>query len=53
MEFLLAGASAVAVGTSLYADPAAANRVLEGIVTYLEQRGLGKLSEIVGAAVEK
>lgn len=52
LEFLLVGASAVAVGTSLYADPAAANSVLAGIEEYLEQRGKTQLAALVGAAVQ-
>ena len=50
LEFLLAGASAVAVGTALYADPAAANRVLAGIRDHLADRGLASIADIVGAA---
>jgi len=51
LEFILAGATAVAVGTALYADPAAGNRVLAGIRDYCERRGVTKLAGLVGAAV--
>jgi dihydroorotate dehydrogenase (NAD+) catalytic subunit len=49
LEFILAGASAVAVGTVLYADPAAGNRVLAGIREYLDRHGVAKVSELVGS----
>jgi dihydroorotate dehydrogenase (NAD+) catalytic subunit len=49
LEFILAGASAVAVGTVLYADPAAGSRVVAGIRTYMEQQGAKRIGELVGA----
>jgi len=49
LEFIIAGASAVAVGTALYADPAAANRVLEGIRAYLERHEMPSLTDVVGS----
>jgi dihydroorotate dehydrogenase (NAD+) catalytic subunit len=49
LEFLLAGASAVAVGTALYADPAAGHRVLEGIGEYLRRHGMARVGDLVGA----
>ncbi len=48
LEFILAGASAVAVGTALYADPQAPHRVLRGLRHYLEQHGLARLTDLVG-----
>ena len=49
LEFIIAGASAVAVGTALYADPAAAHRVLDGIRSYLERHELPSLTDFVGS----
>ena len=49
LEFILAGASAVAVGTALYADPAAANRVLEGIRAYLDAHDVEAVTHLVGS----
>jgi dihydroorotate dehydrogenase (NAD+) catalytic subunit len=49
LEFILAGASAIAVGTALYADPEAPLRVLAGICDYLERHRLSGIGEIVGA----
>ena len=48
VEFLLAGASAVAVGTAIFADPLAPLKVISGINDYLEKNGFSSVSEIVG-----
>ncbi len=48
LQFVLAGASAIAIGTALYADPAAGNRVLRGIEAYLVRRNVPRLTDIVG-----
>ncbi|MBN4050418.1 dihydroorotate dehydrogenase [Desulfobulbus sp. AH-315-M07] len=40
IEFLLAGASAVQVGTANFADPLAAKKVLDGVTAYCERREL-------------
>ena len=48
LEFILAGATAVAVGTALYADPEAPHRVLRGLRSYCERHGVGRISELVG-----
>ena len=40
IEFLLAGASAVQVGTASFADPMAAKKVLEGVRAYCAARGI-------------
>jgi dihydroorotate dehydrogenase (NAD+) catalytic subunit len=49
LEFIIVGASAVAVGTALYADPEAANRVLAGIRDYLERHKIASIGELVGS----
>ena len=49
VEFLLAGASAVAVGTANFVDPLASIKVLEGIEAYMERHKIGSVSELVGA----
>jgi dihydroorotate dehydrogenase (NAD+) catalytic subunit len=48
IEFLLAGASAVAVGTAIFADPMAPINVVKGINEYLDKHGVESVSEIVG-----
>jgi dihydroorotate dehydrogenase (NAD+) catalytic subunit len=50
LEFLMAGATAVAVGTGLLVDPEIPRRVTQGIREYCEARGIETLQEIVGAA---
>jgi dihydroorotate dehydrogenase (NAD+) catalytic subunit len=49
VEFLCAGASAVAVGTAHFADPSAAVRVAEGLARYLRRHGMASVSELRGA----
>lgn len=48
VEFLLAGASAVQIGTANFVDPAISVRVAQGINDYLERHGCSSVSEIVG-----
>ena len=48
VEFLLAGASAIAVGTAIFADPLAPVKVLNGISAYLERHGCKSVTEIIG-----
>ena len=48
VEFLLAGASAVAVGTANFVDPYAPLEVIDGIDAYLERHGCASVKEIVG-----
>ncbi|NUQ00387.1 MAG: dihydroorotate dehydrogenase [Armatimonadetes bacterium] len=50
VEMMLAGASAVAVGTASFVRPRATLEVLEGLVEYGQRHGLGTLAELVGAA---
>jgi dihydroorotate dehydrogenase (NAD+) catalytic subunit len=48
LEFFLAGASAVQVGTASFIDPLAAVKILEGIEIYLEKNGFGDIKDITG-----
>lgn len=48
VEFLLAGARAVAVGTANFVDPFAPLKVIDGINEYLDRHGCRSVSEIVG-----
>ena len=50
LEFLLAGASAVALGTALMIDPTAWRAVVQGLDLRLEREGVRGIEEIVGAA---
>ena len=48
IEYFLAGASAVQVGTANFYDPRAPLHVLEGLETFLKQRNLSSIRDIVG-----
>lgn len=48
IEFILAGASAVSVGTANFFNPAATAEVAEGIETYMETYGFRTVSEMTG-----
>lgn len=49
IEFLLAGASAVQLGTYNFVDPKATIKVIEGIEDYMQRHGVRDLSELVGS----
>lgn len=49
IEFFLAGASAIEIGTANFIDPAVTVKVAQGINEYLDRHGFKSLSEIVGA----
>ncbi|MDD2327848.1 MAG: dihydroorotate dehydrogenase [bacterium] len=49
IEFLLAGATAIQVGTCNFVDPAASVKIVEGIGEYLERHNIASVSELVGA----
>jgi dihydroorotate dehydrogenase (NAD+) catalytic subunit len=50
LQFILAGASAVSVGTAVFGDPTAPVRVLTELAAALEERGFASLTEAVGYA---
>jgi len=50
LEFLMAGASAVQVGTATFLDPLAPMRVLDGIRDFMEAEKIKGLAEIIGRA---
>jgi dihydroorotate dehydrogenase (NAD+) catalytic subunit len=49
VEFLLAGATAVAAGTVNFVNPLAAIEIAEGIADYLEKNGFSDVHELIGA----
>ncbi|MDQ2953239.1 MAG: nitronate monooxygenase, partial [Chloroflexota bacterium] len=51
LEFLMAGASAVQVGTATFADPLAPVRVIEGLAAYVRDNGLASIRDIIGVAL--
>ena len=49
IEFLIAGAAAVGVGTALFYDPLVLPKINAGIAAYLRRHGLGGVGELVGS----
>ncbi len=49
VEFLLAGATAVQVGTASFRDPYASVRVLEELLDYCREHGVADINELIGA----
>ena len=49
IEFLLAGATAIEVGTYNFVDPTAPIQILEGIEAYMQRHGFTDIKEIIGA----
>lgn len=48
IEFLLAGASAIQIGTANFIDPAITMKVIDGINDYLDENGFKSVKEIIG-----
>jgi dihydroorotate dehydrogenase (NAD+) catalytic subunit len=49
IEFMLAGASAVAVGAMNFVNPYTTIEVVEGIEAYMRQYGVEKVTDLIGA----
>ena len=49
VEFLLAGATAVAIGTATFVNPTAATDIVQGLETWLQENGVADVNELVGA----
>jgi len=49
VEFLLAGATAVAVGTANFVDPTATVRVVDGLAEYCHRHGVARVIDLIGA----
>ena len=49
LEFILAGATAVSVGTANFADPQATVKIIEGIEAYMKAQGVADIHELIGA----
>ena len=48
LEFIMAGASMVAVGTANFHEPAATMQVLQGICEYMDRHGVSDIRELIG-----
>ena len=51
LEFIMAGATAVQIGTAILTDPQLGLDVLEGIESFMRQHGVQNLSELIGIAL--
>lgn len=51
LEFLMAGASAVQIGTINFVNPRAGVEIIEGIEAFLQREGVADINEIVGAVL--
>jgi dihydroorotate dehydrogenase (NAD+) catalytic subunit len=50
VEFLMAGATTVQVGTASYADPRAVENIANGLRRWCASHDVGRVSELTGAA---
>lgn len=50
-EFMLAGATAVAIGTGNFVDPTTTERVVDGLLEFCTSRGIDRVSELTGSVV--
>ena len=48
VEFLLAGASAIAVGTANFLNPSVSTEIIDGLARYMEERNISNLSGLTG-----
>lgn len=48
IEFMLAGASAVQVGTAIFIDPTIPTQIVEGIDSYMEKNNMHSMSDLIG-----
>jgi dihydroorotate dehydrogenase (NAD+) catalytic subunit len=53
IEFMLAGASAVQVGTANFIDPTVTLKIIEGIEAYCRLNKVGSVKELVGGIVTR
>ena len=49
VEFMLAGASAVQIGTASFIDPAAMQKIIDGLERYCEETGVAQIRDLTGA----
>jgi dihydroorotate dehydrogenase (NAD+) catalytic subunit len=51
IEFMLAGATAIQIGTYNFIDPAVSIKVIDGIVDYMDRHNIKLVSEIIGKLI--
>jgi dihydroorotate dehydrogenase (NAD+) catalytic subunit len=50
IEFILAGATAVQVGTANFADPFVWGKILDGLADYMRRHNVARIADLIGAA---
>jgi dihydroorotate dehydrogenase (NAD+) catalytic subunit len=50
LEFILAGADAVGIGTAVFVNPGIARDINQGLLDYMQKEGIDSISQLVGAA---
>src|SRR3954464_207874 len=50
LQYILAGATAVQVGTANFVNPRTATEIVDGLTAYLQEHGIADIAELVGAA---
>lgn len=51
LEFLIAGAKAVAVGTANFTNPAATMEIVQGLESFMIEEGIGDINDLIGSLV--
>ena len=49
IEFMIAGAAAVGVGTALFYDPLACRKIIDGITEYLAENRMSSVADLIGS----
>ncbi|MBW6459713.1 MAG: dihydroorotate dehydrogenase [Bacteroidales bacterium] len=53
IEFILAGSTAIQVGTANFIDPAASVKILQGVKEYMARQGVSSVKELIGGMIVK
>jgi dihydroorotate dehydrogenase (NAD+) catalytic subunit len=53
VEYLLAGATAVQVGTATFVQPAVMTTIIDGLAKFCERRDLDRISDLIGAVINE
>ena len=53
IEYLIAGASAVQVGTATFISPTAMVRIIDELACYLEESGLSSVDGLIGSIIDE
>jgi dihydroorotate dehydrogenase (NAD+) catalytic subunit len=49
LEFLIAGAKAIAVGTANFTNPAATMEIVQGLESFMNEEGIGDINDLIGS----